>query len=141
MSFYETLVTKLEPLYRAPHVLGGHDEVHVRGVERLGEKMLTPLNIMSGPAHRHDLPHYDTDQPFGYKTNTDCHLKFHFWNVEWYGMLPYDWARELVDKDFFRQFLMYLRELGRDISERHGIQNGIEEDLKTALGPYYEEWW
>ncbi|MDO8483134.1 MAG: hypothetical protein Q7S86_04950 [bacterium] len=231
MSFYDGLVDKLDPLYRAPHVFGGHDVVHVRGVERLGDKILpnmltvdtleyrvtawlhnidrcialkdevaaagglqgylqtllsdtllfdeagkrriidavlqhgkknddpasdsqlltavriadkldrlTPLNIMSGPAHRNDLPHYDVNQPFGYRTNKPCHLKFYFWNVEWYGMLPYDWARELVDKDFFRQFLTFLRELGRDIADRYGIENEIEKDLRAALGPYYEQW-
>lgn len=231
MTFYETLVAKLEPLYHVPHVLGGHDAVHVRGVERLGEKILphmptvdqteyrvtawlhnldrclaikeelvvtaggltaylhvmlsespfnqagrnrivdavlqhgkkeddlahdsslitairiadkldrlTPLNMMSGPAHRSGIPHYDLEQPFGYKTSKDCHLKFFLWNVEWYEMLPYDWARRLVDPYFFRQFLSYLRELGRDIAERHGIENKIEEDIRMALGSYYEEW-
>jgi len=223
-------VAKLKPLYLAPHVLGGHDLIHVRGVERLGYKILphmptvdpmeyqvtawlhnldrclalkkeiansgglaaylqlllgdslfgevsrervidvvlhhgkreddlvndsqlltairiadkldrfTPINMMAGPAHRSDLPHYDADQPFGYRTNKPCHLKFYFWNVEWYGMLPYDWARELVDRDFFHLFLSFLRELGIDIAERHGIENVIEEDIETALGHYYADW-
>ncbi|MBI2476222.1 MAG: HD domain-containing protein [Candidatus Taylorbacteria bacterium] len=230
MNYYESLVAKLAPLYRPPHVIGGHTEVHVRGVEKLGEKILprmrevdpaeyrvaawlhnldrclaleaeiassggfashlqwflqdspfdgagreriidavlqhgkkdddpmndsplltairiadkldrlTPLNIMAGPTGRSDLPSYDADQPFGYQTNKPCHLKFFLWNVEWYGMLPYDWARELVDKNFFRLFLSFLRELGHDIAERHGIENRIEDDIRTALGRHYEKW-
>lgn len=230
VNFFENLVRKLEPLYCASHVLGGHTVLHVRGVGRLGEKILpnmpdvdpmeyrvtawlhnldrclaikeqirdagglteylrvvlsespfdqagreriidavlqhskkeddlakdsplltairiadkldrfTPFNMMAGPAHRSDLPHYDADQPFGYQTNKPCHLKFFFWNLEWYGMLPYDWARELVDEEYFHSFLTFIRTVGRDIAERHGIENKIEEDIRTALGPYYEKW-
>ena len=231
MSFYGSLVSRLAPLYRLPHVVGGHTEVHVRGVEKLGERIfpympqvdpleyrvtawlhnvdrclvlrqeiltnvggltahlwatlsespfdhaargrivdavlqhgkrdgdlakdsplltairiadkldrLTPTNIMAGPAHRSDLPHYDIEQPFGYRTNKDCHLKFFFWNLEWYGMLPYDWARNLVDENFFKLFLLFLRELGRDIALRHGIENAIEDDIRTALGSHYDKW-
>ena len=230
VAFYNILVGKFGLLYCLPHVLGGHDRVHIAGVERLGEKILphmptvdplefrvtawlhnlewclalkeevassgglrpylrgilsqssfdqagrnriidavlhhskkdddlandsplltairiaakldrlTPLNMMAGPAHRSDLPHYDADQPFGYQTSKPCHLKFFFWNVEWYGMLPYDWARELVDKEFFHQFLFFLRKLGRDIAERHGIENRIEEDIRMALGSHYDKW-
>jgi hypothetical protein len=101
---------------------------------------MTPLNIMAGPAHRSDLPHYDPDQPFCYQTNKPCHLKYFLWNVEWYRMLPYDWARGLVDRNFFRFFLSFLRELGHDISLRHGIRNDIEKEINRALGQHYEKW-
>lgn len=109
---------------------------------RIADKLdrFTPLNLLAGPAHRSNLPHYDEKQPFGYQTSADCHLKFFLWNVEWYRMLPYDWARDLVVGNYFRQFLRFLREFGRDIAERHSIPNGIEDDLRTALGSHYDQW-
>lgn len=229
-SFFESLTARLRPLYAPPNVLGGHDTVHVEGVQALGEKIfphmpevdpdeyrvaawlhnldrclalkdeikksgglanyarclletgpfseesreriigavlqhskrdddlekdsplltalriadkldrLTPINIMAGPAHRSDLPYYDANMPFDYRHNKPNHLKYFLWNLEWYGMLPYDWSRELVDRSFFRLFLNFLRGLGRDISVRHGVPNLIEEEIRVALGPYYEEW-
>ena len=228
-DYFAEFITRFLTLYQVPYVQGGHDLVHVRGVERLGEKIFphmpnvvpeeyrvavwlhnvdrcpllkreaeedgghyshfhrllwncpfdgdgqkriinavlnhskkeddltkdsplltalrigdkldrfTPLNIMAGPAHRSDIPHYDVSQPFGYQTNRPCHLKYYLWNLEWYAMLPYDWARGLVDKVYFRLFLSFIRELGRDIAERHQIPNGIEGEIRTALGRYYEE--
>jgi len=109
---------------------------------RIADKLdrLTPMNVLAGAAHRSDLPHYDAETPFDYRRNKPNHLKYLLWNFEWYGMLPYDWARELVDPDFFRLFLSFLRELGRDISERHGIPNEIEAEIQSALGVYYERW-
>jgi hypothetical protein len=227
-AYFEWLTEKLEPLYTPPRVLGGHDLTHVRGMERLGGKILphlpdvsveeyrvtvwlhdldrcpalrqeiadagglsnhlanlldespfnqseraritdavlrhgkkcdepddsglllalrvadkldrlTPLNIMSGPAHRSDIPHYDAEAPFDYRKNKPNHLKYFLWNVEWYGMLPTDWAREIVDEEFFYHFLQFIRDVGRDIAERLGIENKIEEELKLALGKYYVE--
>lgn len=230
LDFYNTLVFTLEPLYHLPHVLGGHDMLHVKRMEKLGERILpnmptvdpaeykvtvwlhnldrcvalkedivkrggiqvfmrlllqnspfgeeqkeriidavsrhnkrdddltndspllialriadkldrfTPLNIMSGSAHRSNIPHFDFGMPFDYRNNKPCHLKYYLWNVEWYGMFPYDWARNLVDKEFFAGFLSFIRQTGRDISERLEIPNEIEKELRLALGRYYDEW-
>lgn len=228
-AHFKWLTGKLEPLYVLPHVLGGHDLTHIRGMERLGGKILphlpevsaeeyratvwlhnldgclalrqevadagglsnyladlladspfaqdewariadavprhgkkydevddselltairiadkldrlTPLNIMSGPAHRSDIPHYDAEAPFDYRHNKPNHLKYFLWNLEWYGMLPADWAREIVDEEFFRHFLQFIRDTGRDIAERLGVENRIEDEIRAALGKYYAEW-
>ncbi len=101
----------------------------------------TPLNIIASAAHRgHELPLYDRSQPFGFRTMRPCVFKFFFWNLEWVGMLPSDEARALINPAYLRFFLDFLRLLGRDIAEREGIENRVEEDLKAALGAYYEKW-
>jgi len=54
-------------------------------------------------------------------------------------MFPFPWARLLVDRTFLSLFLSFLRELGRDIAERHGIENEIESEIKKALGELYDD--
>jgi hypothetical protein len=36
--------------------------------------------------------------------------------------------------------IAFIRAFGREVAERHGIPNTSENDIKKALGPYYEEW-
>jgi hypothetical protein len=123
-----------------------HDDLsndpEVLTVLRAADKVdrLTTLNILAGAAHRSNIPHYDPEMPFDYQHNKPNHLKYFLWNLENYVELPFNWARELVDRGYFHFFLNFLRELGRDIAERHDIPNGIEGEIKSALGEYYNDW-
>ncbi|MBI2064444.1 MAG: hypothetical protein HYT62_00100 [Candidatus Yanofskybacteria bacterium] len=59
--------------------------------------------------------------------------------TEWYRMLPSDEVRSIVDPHMPGR-LCFLRSFAAEISDRHGIENMVERDLKRALGLHYLRW-
>ena len=59
-------------------------------------------------------------------------------NLEWVGMLSCDAARDLIDPAYLAQFLLFLRLLGREMAQHAGCPNESENDIRKALGAYYE---
>jgi len=113
---------------------------------RIADKLdrLSPLGIMAGAAHRGgEFPAYNPDKPFGYADTGEDSIRNiyvdYFRILEWYGMLPADWARDLVNKEYLHAFIQFLRVLGLEIAEVCNTKNNIEDDIKKALGNYYRE--
>jgi hypothetical protein len=103
-----------------------------------------PSNLLYAGAHGGSMgvPAFLSTEPFGFtstreKDRTSMWLGF-MGNLEWVGMLSCDRARELIDPDYLRLFLEYLRAFGRETSEHVGCQNMSELDIKKALGNYYD---
>ncbi len=65
--------------------------------------------------------------------------KMFFRVAEWYAMLPSDEARALVNPRFLKLFIEFLRCFGEEISGYVGVPNRAEEDIRMALGPYYQK--
>ncbi len=57
--------------------------------------------------------------------------------LEWVGMLSCDAARALIDRQYLRLRMDFLRIWGREIAERTGVANTSEDDIRKALGGYY----
>jgi len=89
-----------------------------------------------------ELMAYDPDHPFGYDSTAEGKLKSCYNDLfrvlEWYGMLPYDWARELIPIRNLRFFILFIRQLGEEIAEATGKPNEVEADIAKALGPFYK---
>lgn len=99
--------------------------------------------LTSAAFHGGSLLLYDPAQPFGYDSSQRKPRTIYedmLFVLEWYKMLPSDDARALVTIDRRRLRLAFLRGLGDEVAERHGVENRVEEDIQRALGPYYEEW-
>jgi hypothetical protein len=112
---------------------------------RIGDKIdrMGPLGLISAAAHRGGSASlYDFRHPFGYGSTEEGRMKTvfddHFRVFEWYAMLPCDDARELANPRF-RMRIFFMRELAKEIAAASGVENRIEEDLKRALGQYYNE--
>lgn len=103
---------------------------------------LGTLGILAIAAHSgaRFLP-YNPDKPFGYDSTAEKKLKSiyndFFRVLEWYGMLPSDEARSLVDIRKLRFFIQFLRMLGEEIAEATGEENLVDDNIRKALGPYY----
>lgn len=113
---------------------------------RIADKLdrIGPLGILSIPAFRGpNLLPYDSKQPFGYDSTVEGKLKSiyndFFRVLEWYGMLPSDEARSLVNIQRLRFFAEFLRMLGEEIAELTGAENLVEKDIRKALGTYYHQ--
>lgn len=113
---------------------------------RIADKLdrLGPLGIVACAAHRGgEKPAYHPTQPFGYDQTHEDGIKTiytdYFRVLEWYGMLPYDWARDLVNKKLFTVYIDFLRALGEEIALVTQTENAIENDIQRALGQYYQE--
>ncbi len=108
-------------------------------VDRMG-----PLGLMASASFRGSyVSPYDEEYPFGYGSTEEGRMKTLYDDLfrimEWYGMLPSDKAREVVNKEYFSLFIMYVRMLGREIAERTGTEDNVLADIKRALGPHYQE--
>src|SRR3989338_10316833 len=64
--------------------------------------------------------------------------KAYFRNLEWYGMLPSDEARALVNPRFLKLIVEFLRCFGSEIAGHLGIPNRAEDDIRMAFGKHYE---
>ena len=113
---------------------------------RIADKLdrMGPLGIIANASFRGDnlLP-YDPINPFGYDSTAEGKITTiyngYFQILEWYGMLPSDEARDLVDQKKLRFFISFLRMLGEEISEATGAENQVEDDIKKALGAHYSK--
>lgn len=111
---------------------------------RIADKVvrLGPDGIVSAAAFRGpELLAYDPNNPFGYQSTVEGKLKTVYNDfmrvLEWYGMLPFDWARDLVKLEDINTYLNFVRSFGRMIAKRCGVKNLVEEDIQKALGAYY----
>ncbi len=107
-------------------------------VDRMG-----PLGIMASGAFRgKDVLPYDSEHPFGYGSTEEGRMKTLYDDLfrvmEWFGMLPSDEARSVVNERYFWFFISYVRMLGEEIAERTGTHNTVELDIQRALGGYYD---
>ncbi len=112
---------------------------------RIGDKIdrMGPLGLISAAAHRGGSASlYDFNHPFGYGSTEEGRLKTiyddHFRVFEWYAMLPCNAARRLAKPRFLIR-IFFMRELAKEIASASGVKNRVEEDLRKALGMYYEE--
>lgn len=125
---------------------GPNDSALLRGL-RLADKWdrIGPFGVIGGSAFRGSrlLP-YDPADPFGYDSTAEGRMKtlYHdfFRILEWYAEFPL--IRRLAKKhpERMRLFLDFVRAFGSEMAERHHIKSLVEEDIKKALGPYYDEW-
>jgi len=119
---------------------------HLLTALRIADKLdsLGPIGIVRSVSGRSTLPLYDPQKPFGFGSTVEGRMKTvyddFFRVVEWVGMMPSDAARALINKQEFRANIDYLRALGREIAGRLGVDNLVEQDIKKALGSYYEEY-
>lgn len=104
----------------------------------------TPRNIIDAGAHAENagVPSFLMENPFGF-TSTREKDRISSWlgfmaNLEWVGMLSCDEARKLIDPEYLKLFISFLRLFGREIAEATGEDNKSEEDIKKALGKYYK---
>ncbi len=111
---------------------------------RIADKLdrMGPLGIMASAAFRgNDLLPYDPQYPFGYSSTDEGKLRSCYNDLfrilEWYGMLPSEKARALVNHGRLLFFVNYIRELGNEIAEATGDANRVEDDIRQALGNYY----
>ena len=115
---------------------------------RIADKLdrLGPLGVLSAAAFRgSELPLYDPKQPFGYTSTAEgetmktVYIDL-FRVMEWVGMLPSDQARSLIDREDVTAFISFVRSLGREIARQCNVPNKIEDDIKKALGPFYDRY-
>lgn len=114
---------------------------------RLADKWdrLGPLGVISWPAFRGSylLP-YNPANPFGYDSTAEGRMKTlydgFFRILEWYSHFPL--IRRLVGRhpERLRLFLDFVRAFGSEVGRCHNTPNQVEEDIKRALGSYYDEW-
>src|SRR3989344_5334554 len=90
------------------------------------------------------LPSYDQQKPYGYGNTAEGHYKTIYQNLfrilEWYGMSSH--VRSLVERHPWKMehLLSFILAYGREVAEAHKIPNTSEEDIRKALGTYYEKW-
>jgi len=106
-------------------------------IDRMG-----PLGVIASTAFRgSELPPYDTKHPFGYSSTVEGKLRSIYNDLfrilEWYGMLPSEKARALVNRERLLFFVNYIRELGAEIAETTRLPNRVEDDIRRALGDHY----
>lgn len=88
------------------------------------------------------LPPFLPARPFGF-TSTKPGERDSIWIdfmgiLEWVGMLSCDAARQLIDGQYLRLRIDFLRQWGKEIAECTGVENTSEDDIRKALGQYYE---
>lgn len=103
-----------------------------------------PSNLLYAGAHGGSMgiPAFLSSEPFGFtstreKDRTSMWLGF-MGNLEWVGMLSCDDARRLIDRDYLRLFIHFLRLFGREMAKHVGCKNTSEGDIRKALGDYNE---
>ena len=113
---------------------------------RIADKVvrLGPDGIVSAAAFRGpELLAYNPNNPFGYQSTVEGKLKTVYNDfmrvLEWYEMLPFDWARDLVRERDMNAYLSFVRSFGRMIAQRCDVMNKVEEDIQRALGKYYKK--
>ncbi len=108
------------------------------------DRIATPtLGVLVAAAFQGSrLVMYDRGNPFNYGSTAEDKLKSiytdFFRQLEWYGMLPSEEARGLVSIDSMRFYVMFIRQFAADIVHHLGRENDVEDDLRKALGSYYE---
>ncbi len=113
---------------------------------RVADKLdrIGPLGILASAADRGGLllP-YNDKKPFQVESTAEKNLQTIYNDLirvlEWYGMLPSDKARSLVNKRRLKFYIEFLRMLGEEVSEVTNKENRVEEDVQKALGPYYHK--
>jgi len=103
------------------------------------------LGVLASAAFRgNEKPAYDPARPFSYASTEEGKLQSLYNDLmrilEWYAMLPFDWAREMVDRRRMWMFVNFIRDLGEEIADATGVPNAVEKDIEQALGPHYGEW-
>jgi len=102
-----------------------------------------PLGILAIAAHRGSiLPAYNENRPFGYDTideeGLDSLYNDVFRVMTWYRHMHSDAIRELVDKENFRFYVEFARQLGKEIAEiTQKPPNEVEYSVQKALGKHY----
>ena len=95
------------------------------------------------------MPAYEPGHPFGYGSTAEAELgkkgyetlyQNFYRIIEWYPIFPL--IRELVERHpwRFKHLLFFIRAFAREVSEAHGVQNTVENDIEKCLGPYYYMW-
>lgn len=103
-----------------------------------------PSNLLSAGAYDSyaGIPAFRPEDPFGFtltreKDRNSTWVGF-MGNLEWIGMLSCDAARELIDPDYLAHFMLFLRLMGWEMAEYAGCPNRAEDDIRKALGLYYD---
>lgn len=103
-----------------------------------------PIGIMtSSMIYGYQLPIHPGDKPVAL-TNTALSKMQTIYDdffriLEWVNMLPSDKAREvMIDPVALRSFIDFVRALAQEISVRFGVENHSEQDIKRALGKFYD---
>jgi hypothetical protein len=123
----------------------GPDDSVLLTALRIADKVVRfgPLGMMGQPSNNRGNVFYDLRKPFDYESTVEGRLKSVYNDymrvLEWYAMLPSDEARSLIRPRWMEAQLLYLRVLGEQIAEYTGFPNGIESDIKKALGSFYEQ--
>ena len=106
------------------------------------EKLAGPWAIVVGAVFSGQrFPLCNPASPFEYGNtdNPQRNVLTNYWrHFEWYAMIP-RWARALVPLEHRLLSLMFIRQLGQKIAQDHGIENKIEDCLRKALGPTFDE--
>ena len=120
-----------------------HDSVLLTAL-RIADKVVRfgALGVWSISANHRDKPMYQQDFPFNYTSTVESKLTSVYNDLcrvlEWYGMLPSDEARALITRENLDFQITFHRAIGKQISEITGIRNDSEDDIKKAMGQYYD---
>lgn len=87
------------------------------------------------------IPCFDRKKPFGFQGTAEAD-RTSIWIafmavLKWVGMLSCDEARKLIDPEYLKLLISFLRLLGREMADFAGVPNTSEQDIKNALGDYY----
>ncbi|PIR89080.1 MAG: hypothetical protein COU07_03245 [Candidatus Harrisonbacteria bacterium CG10_big_fil_rev_8_21_14_0_10_40_38] len=99
--------------------------------------------VSCGACYGDKLPLYRLKNPFGYKSAIKEYRSVYdnfFRILEWVGMLPLEAARNLAGTDNIQFFVTMVRHFGKDVAKSLSIENRVEEDIKKALGIYYDRY-
>lgn len=124
-----------------------HDngQVVVRALKALDmTDRMNVVGVLTGAmCHGRDKPLYEPRNPFRYRLTPDGGQPYTVYDdlagriMEFPALIEPE-ARYLIDVSAFRQFVAYVRDLAGYICRVHGLANGIEDDLRKALGSQYE---
>ncbi|OGG37499.1 hypothetical protein A2110_02850 [Candidatus Jorgensenbacteria bacterium GWA1_54_12] len=113
---------------------------------RIADKVdrFSATGIWSSASHLWYLEPYDRKNPFAYGSTSERGLTSQygglFRGLEWVRMLPSDEARKLIDPMGIRLFIEFIRYLGEEMARHLGVPNRAEDNIREALGPYYERY-
>ena len=101
------------------------------------------VGVLTGAmTHGLDKPLYEARNPFRYRLTADGQPYTVYddlaGRIMEFPRLIEPEARYLIDVPAFRRFVAYVRDLAGYICQVHGLANGIEDDLRKALGSQYE---
>ena len=116
---------------------------------RVADKLdrFNPTGIVEAAASWGHLPIFDPEHPFGYDSSEPGErgaaghksiYQTYYRVLEWVAMLPADWARELIPRQHLRLFITFLRLLGAQAADQFHVEDRAEEDIRRALGSYYD---